>query len=220
MKYSRSNSMKFVSLKQYVKYAAPLATVAVISVSAVTAPFLNQQKADATSLKAVADCRVQYAPANPQNSKYVSCVNNETYEAMIYRAYKGILGRAPESNPWLVYNYWLPIAKSSPNPTLTVVSKMMKSSEYRGNTLGQIPDSGEGSDNVKWVNALYPRTLDRRAGAEEAYYWAAAMQSQRGYTGKTRAEVAAVIIQSKEAKNAPGSVINAPCYIAADSCAD
>lgn len=216
--------MKFVSIKQYVKYAAPMITSVVLLAGVTSGIFVNQPEVSAAQLKTVADCRNQFKPANPQNANYVICVNNDTYEAMIYRAYKGVLGRAPESNPWLVYDYWLPIAKSSSNPTLTVVSKMMKSSEYRNSEMGKLPADGEAgfesSDNIKWVKLLYPQALDRQAVGDEAYIWASSMQSQRGYTGKSRAQVASEVIQSKEAKNAPGSVINAPCYIAHDSCAD
>lgn len=201
--------MKFVSLKQYVKYAAPIVSVAVLMVGMTSGLFVNQPKASAAALKTVADCRNQFKPAKPSNPKYVNCVNNDTYEAMIFRAYRGVLGRHPEPNPWLVYDYWLPIAKKSSNPTEAVVSTMMKTKEYQQSTFGKT------ANHTNWTKTLYTRTLDRPASASEASYWTSQLTS-----GKTRVQVAATVVQSPEAKKAPGSVINAPCYIAADACAD
>lgn len=205
--------MSVKSLKQYVKYAAPMLSIAVIVLSVVSAPLLNQSKVEAAALKTVAQCRAQYGGGH-LNEQYVSCVNNDTYEAMVYRAYRGVLGRYPEADK-AGFNYWVGVAKSSSNSTLTTTSKLMSTAEYKAK-----PYAPASYNQVKWVSELYQRSLDRKASVDEAYYWAAKMQAGKGQTPLTRAQVAASVIQSVEAKNAPGSVINAPCFVTHDACPD
>lgn len=192
---------------------ATLSSAIVIVISMMAGPALSPATVQAAGLKTVDNCRQLYRP-NPINEAYVSCVNNDTYEAMVYRTYRGILGRYPESNK-AGFNYWVSEAKKATYPSGTVAAKMMTTAEYKSK-----PYAAANYSDLNWVKDIYVRVLDRNASAEEAYIQAGSMMGSRGQPGKTKAELAASIIQSKEAKNAPGSVINAPCYIAADACAD
>lgn len=185
--------MNIRSLKQYAKYAAPLASVVVIAVSVAAAPVLKSGEGNAASWETNASCKAKYSSA----PDYMRCLNHNSYEGMVFRAYQTVLGRQPDKGG---FNYWVGVAKNSPsNPTLAVVTGMMKSPEYGNRIMTGNP--------IVWVQEMYQRALYRSGSNAEVNYWVNQINSRK----QTHQQVATFFTQSEEQKRLTANSV--PCYV-------
>lgn len=185
--------MNIRSLKQYAKYAAPLVSVVVIFASVAAAPLLKSGTTNAASWETSASCKAK----NPAVQEYMRCLNQDSVEGMVFRAYQTVLGRTPEQAG---FTYWVGVAKkNTANPTLAVVSGMMKTSEYGNRIMTGNP--------IVWVKEMYQRALYRTAGDTEVNYWVGQINNRK----MTHQQVAAFFVQSAEQKRITAWEV--PCYV-------
>ncbi len=204
--------MNILSVKQYVKYAAPLAVVVLMASAVVAAPFLkNQNTQAANGWVTVSGCTKEAAASN-DDTYFNTCVNNRSVEGMVFRAYRAILNRNPDSAG---FKYWVNVAayNSSKDAVGPVVKGLLSSQEAR--------NKGALTENTQvFVSELYQKSLNRNADSAGLKYWVNQINRMDGKR-KTHQSVIGSFVQSTEAKRVWS--IEAPCYVTnydARYCAD
>lgn len=208
----RSYFMNIVSVKQYVKYAAPLIAVVFVATSAIAAPFANNQGTHAASDWTTVDgCKREVTATSP-DTFVTSCINNRSVEGMVFRAYRSVLGRNPDTSG---YKYWVKVANAnrSKDPVASVVKGLLASQEAR--------NKGVLTENTQvFVSELYQKSLNRKPDTAGYKYWVNAINRMDGKR-KTHQAVIGSFVQSAESKRVWS--LEAPCYVTnydAHYCAD
>ena len=196
--------MKIQSVKQYIKYAAPMAAVVILAGSVLAAPFASNSSTQAATGWTTKDGCAKEAAASSDDTYFNNCLNNRSVEGMVYRAYHTILNRDPDANG---FKYWVGAAstnvKNGKDPVAPVIKSLYNSSEAA--------KSGLMTENTKvFVQAIYLNALRRNADTAGLNYWVNQIDRQDG-KAKTRVEVAGLFAQNAEAKRVWS--LEAPCYI-------
>lgn len=206
--------MNIASIKQYVKYAAPLAVVVLMAGTIVAAPFLKNQNTQAASGWATVASCTKEASASTNDMYFNDCLNNRSIEGMVFRAYRIVLNRNPDASG---FKYWVNASatnvKNGKDPVLPIVKTLLYSQEAR--TKGVL------TENTKlFVQNLYKRGFLRTADNAGLTYWVNQI-NRTDSKRKTYESVTSSFVQNNEAKKAWS--LEAPCYITnydARYCAD
>ena len=164
----------------------------------------------ASGWKTEKQCRTE-AAKSADDSYYVNCVNNQSLEAMVYRAYRVVLGRQPDRKG---YNYWVSkaYANRSNNPTAVVVRGLMNGSEYRNHVM---------TENTQlFVQETYKRAFNKAGDANGVNYWTKRINSM-GKDHVSQEQFLAYFTQVSRTKRVWS--LEAPCFVSnynAKYCAD
>jgi hypothetical protein len=194
--------MNIVSVKQYVKYAAPLVAIVFVATSAIAAPFVKSQNTHAANdWTTVEGCKKEATTTSP-DTFVTTCINNRSVEGMVFRVYRSVLNRNPDTAG---YKYWVSVANAnrSKDPVASVVKGLIGSQEAR--------NKGVLTENTQvFVTELYQKSLNRKPDAAGYKYWVNEINRMDGKR-KTHEAVIGSFAQSTEAKRVWS--LEAPCYV-------
>lgn len=197
-------NMKIKSVKQYIKYAAPLAAVVILAGSLVAAPIMSMGTTEAASGWTTKAGCAKEAASSSNDTYFNNCLNTRSVEGMVFRAYRTILNRNPDANG---FKYWVTASetnvKNGKDPVAPVIKVLLNSSEAG--------KKGLRTENTRvFVQTIYLNALRRNADTAGLNYWANQIDRRDG-KAKTRAAVAGTFAQNAEAKRIWS--LEAPCYI-------
>lgn len=194
--------MNIARVKRVVLVSLVAVTVAVTGV----APLSSRPVEAAGSWRTAKQCEAE-AYRSHDDMYYSNCINNKSYEGMVFRAYIVVLGRYPDARG---FKYWSAKAaqQSSGTTTITVINGLMKSSTFK--------TKYNYADTRKFVSATYDRAFNRVGAGDPSgvTYWTNQINSKK----ISRAQFLANFTQNSRTKTTWS--LEAPCYTNPYYCAD
>jgi len=192
--------MNISSVKQYFSYAKTSITSLVLVMVAVSAPFITNFSTHAQSVWMTEDQCVAKYQNSSDDAAVFNCINDRSTDAMVYRAYRVVLGRAPDLGG---QKFWTDVAnkevKAGKDPVYTVVRRMAGSSEYGNKYM---------TENTKlWVKELYIRAYGQKGDATGMKYW----ENEINKGKRTHVQVMTYFAQDKTVRHITS--IPAVCYV-------
>lgn len=183
---------------------ASIVAAAMVTVSMLGMPLMFVQPAQAVSnWETAKQCLIESTQQAHKNDDtyFTRCVNNQSFEGMVYRAYHVVLGREPDVNG---FNYLSKVAAKAAkkDPTKAVVDVMMRSNEYRNKIM---------TENTQlFVAETYQRAFRTAGDKAGIAYWTNRINSINS-NRLTQERFLRTFVQTSRTKTVWS--LEAPCFI-------